>query len=133
MRVECRSAIVPTTPCGARPSLHSPQPVMPSSVSTFTNVQGRQPASTINVSILVIFIAFLSPILASIPLCNRHRGGTQRWHNLVRLKRTDVFLIDLDAMWPAVCHIHPTERVDTYRHRPVEQFLWLQVGHLAQA
>src|SRR5262245_49603085 len=35
-------------------------PLIPSSVSTFTNVQGRQPASTINVSILVIFIAFLS-------------------------------------------------------------------------
>src|SRR5215510_4832077 len=56
MRVDCRSAMVPTTPWGARPSEHSPQPVMPSSVSTFTKVQGRHPASTIKVSICVIFI-----------------------------------------------------------------------------
>ena len=81
-----------------------------------------------NVSILVIFIVFLA-----LPLRNRHRGSPQRWHNLVWFKRTGVFLIDLDAVWPAVGHIHPAERVNTHRDRPVKQFLRLQIGHLAQA
>src|SRR5215510_3247450 len=62
IRSGVRSVIVPTTPCGERPSLHSPQPVMPSSVSTFTKVQGRQPALTIKVSMSVIFIVFLSEL-----------------------------------------------------------------------
>ena len=38
----------PATPCGLRLSLHSPQPTSPSSVSTLTNVHGRQPASQWN-------------------------------------------------------------------------------------
>ena len=50
------SRIVPSMPCGDLPSLHSPQPVIPSSVSTLTNIHGRQPASTMNVSMLVIFM-----------------------------------------------------------------------------
>ena len=35
-----RSSMVPTTPVGDLPSLHSPYPVTPSSVSTLTKVQG---------------------------------------------------------------------------------------------
>ena len=55
------SRIVPSMPWGDLPSLHSPHPVIPSSVSTLTNIHGRHPASTIKVSILVIFIgSFLS-------------------------------------------------------------------------
>src|SRR5215207_350829 len=42
-------------------SLHSPQPTRPSSVSTFTNVQGRQPPSQWRVSIRAIFTALLPP------------------------------------------------------------------------
>src|SRR5688572_3934028 len=53
----------PATPCGARPSLHSPHPTRPSSVSTFTNVHGRQPASQWNVCTRAIFMSCFSPTL----------------------------------------------------------------------
>ena len=52
-----RSSIVPATPRGERPSLHSPYPVTPSSVSIFTKIQGRHPASTVNVSMPLMRIA----------------------------------------------------------------------------
>ena len=51
-----RSLITPSIPWGDFPSEHSPQPTNPSSVSTLTNIQGRQPASTIKVCISEIFI-----------------------------------------------------------------------------
>ena len=56
IRTGFKSSMVPATPFGERPSLHSPQPVIPSSVSTLTNPQGLHPASTIKFSMLVIFI-----------------------------------------------------------------------------
>src|SRR6266567_3563958 len=45
-----RSRTEPAMPYGLRLSLHSPQPTRPSSVSTLTNVHGRQPASQWNAS-----------------------------------------------------------------------------------
>src|SRR4029450_10301598 len=47
----------PAMPCGLRLSLHSPHPTRPSSVSTRTNVHGRQPPSQCRVSTFAIFIA----------------------------------------------------------------------------
>ena len=50
------SSTAPTTAKGDLPSLHSPYPVTPSSVSTFTNIHGRHPASTVKVSMPTIFM-----------------------------------------------------------------------------
>src|SRR5262245_51352107 len=76
MRMDPRSRTAPVMALGARVSEHSPQPVTPSSVSTFTNVHARHPASTMNVSSLVIFMSllprFLSfawPAPSGLPLC----------------------------------------------------------------
>src|SRR6266851_3948968 len=52
-----RSRTEPAMPCGLRLSLHSPQPTSPSSVSTRTKVQGRQPPSQWSASTRAIFMA----------------------------------------------------------------------------
>src|SRR5215510_11560991 len=51
----------PAMPKGLRLSLHSPQPVMPASVSTLTNVHGRQPPSACSASTRVIFTTSSGP------------------------------------------------------------------------
>src|SRR5262249_25425867 len=55
-----RSRTQPARPHGLRLSLHSPQPTRPSSVSTRTNVQGRQPPSQCSASTRAIFMTVLS-------------------------------------------------------------------------
>src|SRR5258705_8768907 len=52
-----RSRTEPAMPYGLRLSLHSPQPTRPSSVSTRTKVQGRQPPSQCRASTRAIFMA----------------------------------------------------------------------------
>src|SRR5262245_55743217 len=56
IRRSVMSRTQPAMPWGLRLSLHSPQPVTPASVLTFTKVQGRQPPSACRVSTPVIFI-----------------------------------------------------------------------------
>src|SRR5439155_6255459 len=51
-----RSRTQPAMPYGLRLSLHSPQPTSPSSVSTRTKVQGRQPPSACSASTRAIFM-----------------------------------------------------------------------------
>src|SRR5687768_6094899 len=46
-------------------SLHSPQPTRPSSVSTRTNVHGRQPPSQFSASTLAIFMRARVPLRRS--------------------------------------------------------------------
>src|SRR5207302_322374 len=67
-----KSRTHPTTPYGFRLSLHSPQPTSPSSVSTFTNTQGRHPASHRNACTRLMR---MSPIL---PGCATSPEGTHR-------------------------------------------------------
>ena len=55
------SRTAPAMPYGLRLSLHSPQPTRPSSVSTLTNVHGRQPPSQCSVSTFAIFMSALRP------------------------------------------------------------------------
>src|SRR5437867_3395476 len=60
-----RSRTQPAMPYGLRLSLHSPQPTSPSSVSTRTNVQGRQPPSAWSASTRAIFMSVL--LLPTVP------------------------------------------------------------------
>src|SRR4029434_2014181 len=92
MRMDPSSRPAPVMALGARVSEHSPQPVMPSSVSTFTKVHARQPASTMNVSSLVIFISLLS----------RYPSLTWRAPSGVPLRK------DFSRHFQRVFHMRPT-------------------------
>src|SRR6266849_7733316 len=81
-----RSRTEPAMPYGLRLSLHSPQPTRPSSVSTRTKVQGRQPPSQCRASTRAIFMATDH---ATAGAREQEQGEAQPWPGEVSRRRAE--------------------------------------------